>query len=219
MTGPTGLRRTDEDRFRTMDRASRKPRTARGEATRQKLLDSAEGLFGTGGYHATSVTDITRRAGVGQGTFYLYFHGKDEVFGALVRDLSHRLRLAIAREVSGIEGRLAVEEAGLRAFLRFASEHRDLYRIVFESQFIDPELFRWYYERIAEGYARGLGAAMKAGEIRSLDPETVAYALMGAAHFVGMRWVVWDGRQPPDEVLESLRRFIHDGLRPRPDAE
>ncbi len=202
-----------------MIRASRKPRTARGEATRQKLLDAAEALFGSAGYHATSVAGITTQAGVGQGTFYLYFHGKDEVFSELVRSLSHRLRLAIARDVAGVVGRLAVEEAGLRSFLRFASEHRDLYRIVFESQFIDPDLFRWYYERLAEGYAKGLGAAMEAGEIRRLDPATVAYALMGAAHFMGMRWVVWDDREPPEEALESLRKFIHDGLRLRPDAE
>ncbi len=202
-----------------MIRASRKPRTARGEATRQKLLDAAEALFGRAGYHATSVTGITTQAGVGQGTFYLYFHGKDEVFSELVRSLSHRLRLTIARELAGVEGRLAVEEAGLRSFLRFASAHRDLYRIVFESQFIDPALFRWYYERLAAGYTKGLATAMEAGEIRRLDPETVAYALMGAAHFMGMRWVVWEDREPPEEALESLRKFIHDGLSPRPEAE
>ncbi|MEJ2679024.1 MAG: TetR/AcrR family transcriptional regulator [Gemmatimonadota bacterium] len=197
----------------------RKPRTARGEATRQRLMDAAEELFGRSGFHATSVTDITRQAGVAQGTFYLYFESKDEVFRVLVRDLSHRLRLAIARDTAGVTGRLAVEEAGLRSFLRFASEHRDLYRIVFESQFIDPDVFRWYYERLAEGYARGLAAAMDAGEIRRLDPETVAYALMGAAHFMGMRWVVWENEEAPELVLESLRQFIHGGLRPDGNAE
>jgi AcrR family transcriptional regulator len=202
-----------------MANAVRKPRTARGEATRQRLMDAAEELFGRSGFHATSVTDITRQAGVAQGTFYLYFESKDEVFRVLVRDLSHRLRLAIARDTAGVAGRLAVEEAGLRSFLRFASEHRDLYRIVFESQFIDPDVFRWYYERLAEGYARGLAAAMDAGEIRRLDPETVAYALMGAAHFMGMRWVVWENEEAPELVLESLRQFIHGGLRPDGNAE
>ncbi|MFW6331329.1 MAG: TetR/AcrR family transcriptional regulator [Gemmatimonadota bacterium] len=195
---------------------SREPRTARGEATRQKLLDAAEALFGRGGYHSTSVTAITRRAGVAQGTFYLYFGGKEEVFRELVRDLNRRLRRAITRDVAGLESRLEVEEAGLRSFLRFAAEHRDLYRIVFESQFIDPSLFRWYYERLAEGYTRGLAAAMEAGEVRRLDPETVAYALMGAAHFMGMRWVVWENAEPPAEVLESLRRFIRSGLTAEP---
>lgn len=194
--------------------SSRQPRTARGEATRQKLLDAAEALFGRNGFHATGVTDITRRAGVAQGTFYLYFEGKEQVFTELVRHLSRSLRRAIGSEVAGVEGRLAVEEAGLRSFLRFAAEHRDLYRIVFESQYIDPELFRWYYERLAQGWAAGLASAMEAGEIRRLDAETVAYALMGVAHFMGMRWVLWENEEPPEGVLESVRRFIHDGLAP-----
>ncbi len=45
------------------------PRTARGEATRQRLLDAAERLFGTRGFHDTSIVEITREAGVGHGTF------------------------------------------------------------------------------------------------------------------------------------------------------
>ena len=200
-----------------MPASTREPRTARGEATRQKLLEAAESLFGQRGFHATAVGDITRRAGVGQGTFYLYFESKEEVFRELIRDLSHGLRLALHRAVEGIPDRLDAEEAGLRAFLAFASQHRDLYRIVFESQFIDPELFQWYYERIAVGYTRALEHAMEAGQVRRLDPETVAYALMGAAHFMGMRWVIWEDDVVPERALEALRSFMRDGLSPRPE--
>jgi AcrR family transcriptional regulator len=196
----------------------KKPRTARGAATRQKLLDAAEALFGTRGFHATSVTDITRTSGVSQGTFYLYFESKEEIFRELVRDLSHRLRAAIQQQVEGIASRVEVEEVGLRTFLEFAAAHRNLYRIVFESQFIDPALFRWYYERIATGYSRGLRQAMRSGEVREQHPETLAYCLMGAAHFLGMRWVVWEGVEPPAEVMETLRQFIRSALVPEAAA-
>jgi len=47
------------------------PATARGEATRRKLLAAAEIEFGARGFHAASVSSITTRADVGQGTFYL----------------------------------------------------------------------------------------------------------------------------------------------------
>ncbi len=194
--------------------SSKRPRTARGEATRQKLLETAEALFGTRGFHATGVADITRKSGVSQGTFYVYFDSKEEIFRELVRDLSRRLRAAIQARVSGIGSRLEVEEVGLRTFLEFAAAHRNLYRIVFESQFIDPDLFRWYYERMAEGYARGLERGMRAGQVREQHAETLAYCLMGAAHFLGMRWVVWEGREPPSEVMDTLRSFILAALSP-----
>lgn len=188
--------------------------TRRGLATRQKLIEAAEALFGERGFHATGVSDITRAAGVAQGTFYLYFEGKEQIFGELVRHLSHELRLALTTATADAGARLDVEEAGVRAFLAFAARHRNLYRIVFESQFIDPALFRWYYERIAQGYARGLQQAARRGEVRGGDAETLAYCLMGAAHFLGMRWVVWDGSAPPPAAMETLLAFVRAGLSP-----
>jgi AcrR family transcriptional regulator len=208
---------TSESGFRPgAPRAAKKtpgpPRTRRGEATRGALLAAAETLFGRDGYHGTGVTDITREAGVAQGTFYLYFPGKEEIFRELVRDLSRRLRRTIREATAGLDDRLAVEEAGLRAFLAFAAAHRDLYRIVFEARSVDPTLFRWYYERIAAGYTAGLGRAMDAGQLPPLHAETLAYCLMGAAHFLGMRWVVWEEREPPEEAMRTVLAFIRAGL-------
>jgi AcrR family transcriptional regulator len=190
------------------------PPTARGRKTRRRLLAAAESLIGTRGFHATSIGDITRKAGVGQGTFYLYFSSKDEIFRQLVRHLSQQLRRALAGAVSGAETRLEVEERGVREFIRFSAEHRELYQIVSESQFIDPELFRWYYERLAEGYTLGLSRAMERGEIVRNDPETVAWCLMGASHFLGIRWIIWEGGEPPEEVVQATVDFIRRGLAP-----
>lgn len=195
-------------------KAGKVPATRRGEATRDRLLRAAERLFGEGGFHATGVSDITRAAGVAQGTFYLYFESKEEIFRALVLNLSHELRLALQAAVVGAPDRIAAERMGIRAFLEFSAAHRDLYHIVFEAQFIDPALFRWYYERIAQGYARGLKQAMQRGEVKQGDAETMAYCLMGVSHFLGMRWVVWEGREPPAKVLSTMETFIASALTP-----
>lgn len=195
----------------------RKPRTARGEATRRKLLAAAELLFGRNGFHGTAVGDLTREAGVGHGTFYLYFASKEDIFRELVRYLSHELRRTLRESVEGASGRIAAEEAGMRTFLRFVESHRDLYRIVLEAEFVAPEMHRWYYERLAEGYSAGLEAAMDAGEIARVDPETLAYSLMGMAHFMGVRWVVWEGREPPEEVTDTLMRIIRGALNGLPE--
>jgi AcrR family transcriptional regulator len=184
------------------------PRTARGEATRRRLLEAAEALFGRRGFHATSVADITRAAKVGQGTFYLYFHSKEEILKELVHHLSRELRSAIRAEIDGLEDRAQIEEVGMRTFFQFVATHRDLYRIVFESEFIDPSIFRWYYERLADGYVRGLERAMERGDIPRQDPETLAWCLMGPVHLLGMRWVLWEGREPPAEAIEQTMRAV-----------
>lgn len=198
-------------------RARRRPTTARGEATRQKLLAAAEGLFGTTGYHRASVSGITREAGVGHGTFYLYFESKEEIFRELVRHLSHELRSTIAKAVEDLEDRLEVERVGFRTFFRFVGEHRNLYHIINEADSVDPDLARWYYERIGRGYAEGLREAMDEGQIRRMNPEALAYALAGMGHMLGVRWVLWEEQKPPDDWLETLVSLLQRGLLPDDD--
>src|ERR1700757_502104 len=82
------------------------PVTARGEATRRKLLSAAEEEFGGKGFHAASVSSITTRAGVGQGTFYLYFHSKEEIFVTLVRDIGRKLRKQMLNAAAAAVDRL-----------------------------------------------------------------------------------------------------------------
>src|SRR5690242_9455567 len=153
--------------------------TPRGQQTRQRLLDAAEAVFGESGYERASIVEITRRAGVAQGTFYVYFPDKKTVFVELVKDLSHRLRQDVAAAIAGTADRVEVERAGFAAFFAFAQTHRNLYKIVRQAEFVDEELFRWYYRCLAEGYTRGLAQAIEAGQIRRLDPECLAYCLMG----------------------------------------
>ena len=192
-----------------------KPVTARGEATRRRLLNAAEQEFGSKGYHGASVSSITQRADIAQGTFYLYFHSKEEMFVTLVRDIGHQLRAHSAQAIAKATHRLEAERLGLEAFLQFTARHRGLYRIVQESQFVDPQIFREYYERLAEGYAEALGAAARKGELAEGDAEVRAWAIMGIGHFLGMRWCLWQKQVPPPEVLDEVMSFITKGMGPR----
>jgi TetR/AcrR family transcriptional repressor of nem operon len=52
---------------------------ARGDLTREKILQAAGALFHEFGYNGTSVQDIVRKAGVPKGSFYNYFKSKEEL--------------------------------------------------------------------------------------------------------------------------------------------
>lgn len=197
----------------------RRPATERGRATKRALLEAGEKLFGRVGYHETSVADLTREADVGHGTFYLYFEGKRELFRDLIRHLSHELRSTIARAVEGIEDRFEVERVGFETFFRFALEHRDLYTVVHQAGAVDPDLSRWYYRRLGEGYTEGLAEAAREGQIRDLDPEAMAYCLAGMGHMMGMRWVLWEGEAPPEAWMEDFMELLRHGLEPSPGPE
>lgn len=196
---------------------ARRPTTPRGIATRSKLLDAAEHEFGEKGFHAASIASITRRAGVGQGTFYLYFGSKEDAMRELVDHMGHALRRALAEAVAGGGDRLDVERRGFEAFVRFALQHENLYRVVMESQFVDETVYRTYYQRLADGYAAGLADAQARGEIRVGDPEAQAWALMGIAHFLGLRALWWDGT-PSEPRIDATFDVVRHGLLPAATA-
>jgi AcrR family transcriptional regulator len=183
--------------------------TARGERTRQRLLEAAEQVFAQHGYHDASIVKITEAAGVGQGTFYLYFDGKKRIFDELVLDLNARVRRAMTEASSQGTTRAESELLGFGAFFRFTGEHPALYRIIRQAEFVSPETLQLHYERLTEGYMAGLQQAMAAGEVAEGDPEVLAWSLMGIGELVGMRWVLWDGKaEMPEQVFDELARIL-----------
>ena len=183
--------------------------STRGLATRRRLLEAAERIFAEVGYHEASIVKITEGAGVGQGTFYLYFGSKKEIFDEVVLDLNARVRHAMIDASQGGSTRAERELLGFGAFFRFTAEHPALYRIVRQAEFVSPETLHEHYERLTGGYVAGLRQAMEAGEVAQGDPEVLAWSLMGIGELVGMRWILWDGRaEMPEQVFDELARII-----------
>jgi AcrR family transcriptional regulator len=189
------------------------PRTERGRRTLRKLLDAAAEEFGEKGFHEASVSSITRRAGVALGSFYTYFDSKDALFRALVADMSEKVRASARSALHEGMGALEIERAALAAFLRFAAAHKEIYRIIDEAEFVDPESYRQHYETIAARIADRLAAGAATGEFRDGLGELEAWAVMGMNVFVGLRYVVWGGAdKSPEAVAAGVNRLLAEGV-------
>jgi AcrR family transcriptional regulator len=187
----------------------------KGTETRRRLLEAAERTFADLGYHDASIVKITEAAGVGQGTFYLYFSSKKDVFDELVRDLNRRVRQTMHDASSLGTNRLEAERLGFAAYFRFTAEHTALYRIIRQAEFVSPEMLRYHYDRISEGYVEALKEAVERGEAGDIDPEVTAWALMGIGELVGIRWILWnEARAVPEHVADELGRIIRCILEP-----
>jgi AcrR family transcriptional regulator len=182
--------------------------SARGVETRTRLIEAAEEVFAELGYHEASIVKITEAAGVGQGTFYLYFASKKDVFDELVRDLNRRVRHAMKEASSQGATRLETELLGFGAYFRFTGEHPALYRIIRQAEFVSPEMLRYHYEKLSEGYVEGLRESMARGELGDIDPEVSAWALMAAGELLGMRYILWGDGEVPEHVEQELARII-----------
>ena len=198
--------------------ASRRPVAGDDRPPAERLLSAAEQLFGERSYRRTSVAGICARAGIATGSFYAHFRSKADIFAAVVRRINADLRAAMSAALAEApDDQRSRERVAFGAFFDTLSRRPWIDRIVRESEFVDPGLFREYYERLARGYARGVRHAQLAGEVDArYDPEVIAYLYTGAGNFIGMRWADWTaGGYVPDDVLDDVLEVLARGLAPR----
>lgn len=193
------------------------PRTERGRRTLRKLLDASAEEFGEKGFHEASVSSITRRAGVALGTFYTYFDSKEALFQALVQDLSAQVKISAGKSVESLKqaesyDAFDIEEAALSSFLDFAREHKEIYRIIDESEFVDPQAYRAHYEGTAKRILARLREGAARGELRDDVEEAHAWALMGMNVFLGLRFAVWSDKQSSERVAAAARSILERGI-------
>lgn len=188
------------------------PRTERGRRTLRKLLDAAAIEFGDRGFHDASISGITRRAGTALGSFYTYFDSKEEIFQELVRYMSGQLRDHVTPLVQEAPDEIAAERIGLESFLDFVREHKEIYRIIDEAEFVDYASYREHYETTVDRIRQRLEAGAARGEIRSDVGEIHAWAIGGMNVFLGLRYGLWDNDADIKDVARIANDLITHGL-------
>ena len=111
-----------------------------GEQRRVALLESALEVFAKRGYHASSIDDIAREAGVSKALIYEHFTSKQDLYAELLEQHAGELFSALAEAISEA-GRSASSrlEIGIDAFYAFVEEYRVAWRMLFREA-TDPEL-------------------------------------------------------------------------------
>jgi hypothetical protein len=90
-----------------------------------------------------------------------------------------------------------------------------VYRIIDEAEFVEPAAYREHYEttaaRIADRFAAARDRGDIAGSLSDEELEILAWAVMGANVFVGLRFTVWTSMDP-ERVAEVTNGLLKRGL-------
>jgi AcrR family transcriptional regulator len=190
------------------------PRTRNGKATFQLIVDTTIHLFYTQGYFNTTVSDITKEAGIAAGTFYLYFPNKLGLYKYILMEFQHDIRRAIAEKVNQVEGRFEKEKEGIKTFIHYAIENPHAYNVIWESLYIDKKLFIDYYDGFAKRYEKGLEQSIVDGEMHNVDTELVSYILMGISNFIGLKVLLdlGENNEDIDKMVDNVMAIIKTGI-------
>ncbi|HET6832515.1 MAG TPA: TetR/AcrR family transcriptional regulator [Acidimicrobiales bacterium] len=152
---------------------------ARGQRTRQRLLDAAADVFDRTGYHAARVDDVVAAAKSSHGTFYLYFTSKEDLFEQLVGDVAAELHGLIG-ELAPVTNSARGREA-LRAWLARVREtyarHGRVIRAWTEAELSGDPVGR-QGDDVLTGLALALTRRMRLPKRSGLDPTIATLALM-----------------------------------------
>jgi len=120
-------------------------------ARRNQILDAATKVFAGKGFHATTIKDIAREAGIADGTIYNYFENKT----ALMLGILDRMNETDQRD----EDFSTFTEGDFRSFMKAYLRHRltvlkadnfELFRVVVSEILINKELRELHYRKILE---------------------------------------------------------------------
>lgn len=191
------------------------PKTKIGEKTVQRIIRTGRRLFAKQGYQATSINDIIAKAKVAAGTYYIYFDNKLSLYLYLLNEYKIGIRKASADAIRDLKTRREIEREGLKAFIKYVKDDPLAYKVIWESLFIDPSIFKEYYMSFAEAYIYHLQKFVEAGELRDdLDLETLSYVLMGIANFVGLEILFRDEvtDNEIDYVVDETMKILDKGI-------
>jgi TetR/AcrR family transcriptional repressor of nem operon len=162
-------------------------RTKPPEQRRADLLAAGQSLFIAKGIGATSLEDITKRAGVSKGLFYLYFHSKEDLVVALQEQFSHqfadRIRAAAAAQTDWAAKLDACVQASFECYRDLSELHEVLFRHAGhpDSAAVDAE-HEPAHALHAQTFRQVLDDGVAAGAFEVEDTETTAVLFYVTMH-------------------------------------
>ena len=164
----------------------------RKEAHRAKFLQTAVRLFGSQGFHATTIPNIVHQSESSTGAFYFYFRNKEHVFSAALKFIGEQVSTAVNKAIlSAGEDTISQMRAAVVALIVYLAEHPDEARVlIVESSGMTPQVAK-VRRNIIASHSRSVQQALAkiSGSLPRLDPYVVASCWVGAVHEAVYQWL------------------------------
>jgi AcrR family transcriptional regulator len=160
-----------------------------GEQLRAEIIAAAKELLAkSGSSDAVSIRAVADAVGVTSPSIYLHFADKDELIAAVVMNVFDELDAAMVAAGEGVSEPLAKLRAFGLAYVRFAVEHPEHYRVatmercIDDSQGAQSQMDQMLADNAFTHFMGTVQLCMDAGIFAVGDPLPVALQLWSAAH-------------------------------------
>ncbi|OGI07594.1 MAG: hypothetical protein A3I68_00310 [Candidatus Melainabacteria bacterium RIFCSPLOWO2_02_FULL_35_15] len=196
-----------------------RPKSAKAQRTRQKILEAARAVFAEYGFAKATAEEISTKAGVGYGTFYLYFADKRQALHTILAEVDDKLYQLGQSE--GVEkpclglGALAPIKATIGGFFDSFKAYADVLKICHELSATDPDFKNQHdkvrarlVDRIKEHILKGI----EFGNARNLDPEITSMAIAGMVETIAVEWFFNNREWNREKVINTVAKLYYGAV-------
>ena len=192
--------------------AVKNPKT---QARRAELLKVAREILAEKGFEATTISEIVSRAGVAQGTFYLYFPSKISLIVTLAQEMQVQIEQALRASYAEAGDLNEMIERCVSAAFQIMGQYRDVLALIhsgirwIESEEAHEHIFAPYHALIAEAIRRAQDAQSVSPTI---NPDVTAVFIVGVVYYSADQCYVYHSSIAPEVYVAEAGRFIRQAL-------
>jgi AcrR family transcriptional regulator len=184
---------------------------------REYILEKAAEVFARKGYRLASVSDIVESAGIGRGTFYLYFQSKKDIFGELIEVFFSGFEAQLEENHAYLEAAfkggniLGTWRDNMLRILEYHKKNPDLTAIVYREAIGSDEDFSAKMEQMS-GIARKIleeefRMMRKRGMVREMDVGVITTMVMGSSINVIMEQLSKGGLTDLERMADTIVEY------------
>ena len=194
------------------------PKSAKAQRTRQKILEAARAIFSERGFAKATAEEISTRAGVGYGTFYLYFEDKRQALHTILAEVDDKLYQLGQAETEKLRlglGALAPIKATISGFFDSFKAYADVLKICHELSATDPD-FKSQHDkvraRLVNRIKEHLLKGIELGNTRPLDPEITSVAIAGLVEIIATEWFFNNRPWDREKVINTVAKLYYNAV-------
>lgn len=190
---------------------------------RTLITDAAIEIFAEKGYNQARVSDIARRAGVADGTIYLYFKNKEDLLLSVFEEKMDELLSGLGEALSTSDDPVKRIRAFAHYHFRQVRENRKAAEVMQVELRLSNKFLKEYRPEKLWAYLGMFGQIVREGQASGLfrgdvDPFIGSWSFFGALDELAMQWVLSRkaDRFPLELAAEQVAEIFIRGLLARP---
>jgi len=191
----------------------------RSRETLRRIVDAASEVFADFGFDKATVAEIISRAGIGHGTFWLYFHNKEDLLRFMIQDMTSEFESFEwfrEDEQEGISVRSLEEvESIIRGVMGIFARYSDIHPYIV-SVSMESEDFRHALRELEQPFLsileNKLREHLEKGWCKDLDPTITSLIIVTMIEYTVVLWVNEGLEADRDDLIHNLSVIIYHTL-------